>query len=133
MSRWAILVTDRQVLPVTSGNRLRILGILKALRELGWKVAVVGIPGIAPPNQIGRLVDTFTAVRADPFRGGELVSFNAAPFRRIVRRLSQSLRPSAVIAEYVWLAEALRDLPCLVRRIIDSHDVFHERTERFRA
>jgi glycosyltransferase involved in cell wall biosynthesis len=133
MSRCALLATDRELLPRTTGNRLRILGVIAALRVLGWKVVLIGIPGAAPLEQLRRLVDRFVAVHTPPFQGGELIRFDPTPFRRAVDRLARELKPSVAIAEYVWLAPALKGLPPLVRRVVDCHDVFHERTERFRA
>ncbi len=133
MSRWAILVTDRQLLPTISGNRLRILGILAALRSLGWKVALVGIHRIGPADQILRLVDLFVGVEASPFLGGRLERFDVRPFSRTLNRLVCKLRPSMVIAEYVWMAQALARVPICVRRVIDCHDLLHERTQRFSA
>jgi succinoglycan biosynthesis protein ExoO len=133
MSPCAILVTDRQLLPITTGNRLRILGVLNALRELGWTVVLVGIPEAAPGELLRPLVDDFVRVPAVPFLGGDITAFDARPFRRAVTRLARERRPSLVIAEYLWLAPVLSSLPRFVRRVIDCHDVFHERTERFVA
>ena len=133
MSRCAIVVTDRQLLPITSGNRLRILGVIAALRSLGWKVVLVGVAGVAPREQLRSLVDGFVCVDAAAFSGGDLARFDPRPFRRAVDRLARSLKPALVVAEYVWLAPALSRLPRFVRRIVDCHDLFHERTQRFAA
>jgi glycosyltransferase involved in cell wall biosynthesis len=133
MSRCAILVTDRQLLPITSGNRIRILGVIAALRALGWKVVLVARPDVAPPEQLRPLLDGFAAVNAPPFLGGDMARFDVAPFRRAVERLVHEVKPALVIAEYAWLAPALSRIPRFIRRVIDCHDVMHERTSRFHA
>jgi glycosyltransferase involved in cell wall biosynthesis len=129
----AVVVTDRELLPITTGNRLRILGVLAALRALGWKVVLVGVAGAAPPDALRALVDGFVAVDAPPFPGGDITRFDARAFRRVVERVVRQERALVVIAEYVWLAPVLERLPRLVRRVLDCHDVFHERTVRFKA
>jgi len=132
MMGYALLVTDRRLLPAWSGNRLRILGVIRALRALGWKVVLVGA-NLGPLEQLKPLVDGLFAVRARSFPGGDLATFDARPFRRAVDRAAAEVRPAVAIAEYAWLAPALRTLPRGVRRWVDCHDVLHERTARFRA
>jgi hypothetical protein len=109
MSPYAVLVTDRQLMPITSGNRLRILGLIRALRELGWKVALAALPGAAPLAQLRPLVDDLLLVPAQPFCGGHLDCFDARPFGTMVRRLAARVHPALAIAEYTWLAPALDD------------------------
>lgn len=133
MSRCAVLVTDRQLLPLVTGNRVRILGILAALRALGWRVVLVARPDAAPLAELRRRVDGFVAVSAPAFAGGDVDAFDPGPFRRAVERAVRTHGASIVIAQYVWLAPALARLPRFVRRVIDCHDLFHQRTERFRA
>ena len=41
MARWVVVVTDRQIAPPTRGARIRILGLLRGLRALGWSVALI--------------------------------------------------------------------------------------------
>jgi succinoglycan biosynthesis protein ExoO len=131
MQPWAILVTDRQLIPIWSGNRLRILHILGSFRQLGWGVALVALPDVAPPTQLKSLADEFICVRAPRFNGGDLEGFDPNPFRYAVNRLAARLRPIVVMAQYAWLAPALADLPRGIARWIDCHDLLHERTERF--
>jgi glycosyltransferase involved in cell wall biosynthesis len=130
---YAIFVTDVQLMPPVSGNRLRLLGFIRALRELGWKVALVAPPGAAPIEQLRLLVDDFLPVPARPFSGGYLCRFDASPFRCAVNGKAAKVRPLVAIAEYAWLGPALSDLPSDVERWIDCHDVLHERTQRFGA
>jgi hypothetical protein len=133
MSRCAVLVTDRQLLPIVTGNRVRILGILAALRALGWRVVLVARPDVAPLAELRRRVDGFVAVTGRAFAGGDVDAFDPGPFRRAVERAVRTHGASIVIAQYVWLAPALAHVPRFVRRVIDCHDLFYERTERFRA
>ena len=80
MTSWVVIVTDRQLLPLVSGNRLRILGLIRAFRELGWKVGLVTVRGAAAPEELRPLVDELLLVRAQPFRGGDFRSFDPGRF-----------------------------------------------------
>jgi glycosyltransferase involved in cell wall biosynthesis len=129
-NRWALVVTDRQLLPARTGNRIRILGLIRALRELGWAVALVICDG-ANRHGLELEVERVCVVRGLPFRGGDIATFDVGPFRRIVERVTAALRPALVIAEYAWMAPAMARLPRGALRVVDCHDVLHERTLRF--
>jgi GT2 family glycosyltransferase len=130
---WAIVVTDRPLFPALSGNRLRILGILRALRELGRRVALVCVAETGPHDRLVRLADQVVFVPAPGFSGGSLEQFDPTPFRHAVDRVAAAVRPDVAIAEYAWLAPALVALPRSTRRIVDCHDILSERTARFSA
>lgn len=132
MRPWAILVTDQRLVPPWGGNRVRIWGLIAALRNLGWRVALATIRS-NPPDQLRGRVDQVFYAPARPFAGGDLRAFDAEPYRHIVTEVSRALRPALAIAEYAWLTPALRDLPRGVLRWVDCHDILSERTLRFRA
>ncbi len=132
MGKYALVVTDRQLIPPWTGNRIRIHGLIRALRVAGWKVALVASnPG--PIEQLNSLVDDVVLVRADPFTTGDLSSFDARPFRRGVQYAASRFRPLVAIAEYAWLAPALGTLPRGIECWVDCHDLLHERVNRFGA
>jgi glycosyltransferase involved in cell wall biosynthesis len=132
MQPCALVVTDRELMPIVSGNRVRILATMSALRALGWSVTLVGIPTVEHSEALRSYVDGFVPVRGRAFAGGKITEFNAQPFCSAVRQASRTFRPSLIIAEYVWLATALTAAPSFIHRIVDCHDIFHERGERFR-
>jgi len=137
--RWMIFVTDVQLYPMVSGNRMRILSFIRVLRELGLKVALVAPANLAPAEQLRWMVDDFFPVPGRPFCGGRMAGFNVAPFRyavdkmleRVVAKGGASTLPVAAVAQYAWLGASLAGLPPGVSRWIDCHDLLHERTERF--
>ena len=45
----------------------------------------------------------------------------------------EHLRPVAVIAEYLWLSRCLEDLPQGIHRILDTHDLMHQRLLQYRG
>ena len=132
MMRYAVVLTDRRLVPAWDGNRLRILGLIRALRAVGCRVALVGA-NLGPVEALTPLVDRLVILRAPSFQGGDLASFDVGPFRRALQRVADELRPIVVIAEHAWLAPALLTLPHDVQRWVDCHDVLHERVELFRA
>jgi glycosyltransferase involved in cell wall biosynthesis len=127
---WALVVTDQLLVPPWGGNRVRILGIIRGLRRLGWRVALV-TAHLA--HELHGIVDEVVPVCGDPFRGGDLASFDAGPFRRAVAHVADRLEPSIAIAEYAWMAPTLLVLPKGVLRCVDCHDLLSERTVRFTA
>ena len=127
------MVTDRRLLPARRGNRMRILGMLRGLRALGWRVELICLPDAGSDDELRSEVDEVYRVRARPFDGGDVDCFDSRPFRWAVERVVAARRPKVVIAEYAWLAPTLGSLPRTVKRVVDCHDVFHERTNRFSA
>ena len=54
-------------------------------------------------------------------------------FCEFVRSRVEDLRPVAVIAEYLWLSRCLEGLPIEVHRILDMHDLMHQRLLQYRG
>ncbi len=54
-------------------------------------------------------------------------------FCEFVRCRVELLRPVAVIVEYLWLSRCLENLPTDVHRIIDTHDLMHQRLLQYRG
>jgi GT2 family glycosyltransferase/glycosyltransferase involved in cell wall biosynthesis len=127
------MAVDVLLAPMSSGNRLRIVGFLGALRRLGWRIGLVTVRDTAPLEQLRELVDEVSFVPARRFSGGPLASFDARPFRVAVTELAAKRQPAVVIAQYAWLGPALAELDPGVQRWIDCHDILHERTARFAA
>ncbi len=130
MRKYIIIVTDRQIYPARSGNKMRILGLIRALRLLGWSVALV-IPAACYHRKLHQETDRLFLVAAPSFASGDVLRYNFRPLSRAVRIAAKTLKPSAIIAEYAWLAPAARNVPPGVLRLVDCHDVLHERTDRF--
>jgi glycosyltransferase involved in cell wall biosynthesis len=130
--QYAVLVTDQCLVPPWGGNRVRIWGLIKALRHLGWSVALVTVRS-NPMDRLMGLVDQVFYVPATPFKGGDLRNFQIEPYRQVLAQVARALHPALAIAEYAWLAPALRSLPWSVLRCVDCHDIISERTARFCA
>jgi succinoglycan biosynthesis protein ExoO len=125
------VVTDRPLVPPWSGNRVRILGLMAALRAAGSRVALL-VNDRPAAYELRPAVDGIVVVRGRSYQGGDpALEFDVRPFRRAVRDVAAELAPWAAIAEYAWLAPALADVPVGTARWVDCHDVLHERTSRF--
>jgi succinoglycan biosynthesis protein ExoO len=125
-------VTDRRLIPATGGNRQRILGLIRAVRALDWRVALIVTTANAD-SELRAEVDELFAVEAASFPGGDPRRFDARPFCRELERVVSARRPAVVIAEYAWLAPVFSSIPREIPRWIDCHDLLHERTARFQA
>ncbi len=131
-SPYIIIITDRQVLPPWGGNSFRILELIQSLRVSGWRVALI-CAEVGANYQLKAEVEHLVVIKAPIYLGGELDAFDVEPFRRALEKLASKLRPAIVIAEYVWLAPAMRSLQDGIARWVDCHDLLHERTARFRT
>ena len=132
MSACAIIVTDQRLLPPWGGNRVRILGVIRSLRDSGWRVFLV-TSQFDVGEELQQLVDEVILVHGRSFQGGEVRGFDVGPFRKAVSKAAARIKPSVVLAEYAWLAPSMMSLPKEILRCIDCHDILSERTERFRA
>jgi glycosyltransferase involved in cell wall biosynthesis len=132
MTPYAVLLTDQCLVPPWGGNRVRIWGIIRALRDLGWRVALVTVRS-NPVDFLLELVDRVFYVPVAAYPGGDLRAYNVEPYQRVLAEVARTVRPALAIAEYAWLAPALRWLPRSVLRCVDCHDILSERTARFRA
>src|SRR4030095_11663492 len=101
----AVVVTDRPLFPPWTGNRVRILGLLRALRALGWMGALVS-PETESSEALRLEVDRLDLVRAATFQRGDVGAFDFRPFRAVTRRVVASVRPAVVVAEYAWMVPA---------------------------
>src|SRR4051812_11428216 len=115
MNTVAVVLTDRQILPANKGNRIRIIGLIRALRTLGWTVALISSE-TAAGEQLKREVDHLFLVRAASFNGGDIGKFSVTAFQRALDRVVSLLAPAVVIAEYAWMAPAFRRIPDLILR-----------------
>jgi succinoglycan biosynthesis protein ExoO len=84
-------------------------------------------------RELERQVDRLYVIRASPFPGGNVGEFDVAPFRAAVEKIVPALGAALLIAEYAWLAPAMQRVPRGTRRLVDCHDVLHQRTARFTA
>jgi succinoglycan biosynthesis protein ExoO len=130
--RIAVIVTDRQIMPPIRGNRVRILATIRALRALGWRIVVITCQG-GRGNGLELEVDRIHPIAASPFPGGDVARFDVRPFRAAVDAVVAAVAPALLIAEYAWLAPALAGVSGGITRLVDCHDVLHERTSRFTA
>jgi hypothetical protein len=132
VTKTAVLVTDRQLLPARRGNVIRIVGMLRSLRALGWRVVLICLSSAGSDDALREEADEIFRVRARAFDGGEVAAFDSRPFQSAVEWVVAARRPQLVITEYAWLAPALTRLRT-VKRVVDCHDVLHQRTSRFDA
>jgi glycosyltransferase involved in cell wall biosynthesis len=128
---WIVFVTDRRLMPPRRGNVVRMLEMMAAVRRGGFRVAAV-VPDGAGRAGLEQHVDTIIAVAGPTFGKGRPAAFDASHFRAATREAVRRLQPVGVIVEYAWLAPCLADIGPAVLRIVDSHDLFHERTTRFK-
>jgi GT2 family glycosyltransferase/glycosyltransferase involved in cell wall biosynthesis len=131
VNRNVVLATDRQLLPSWTGNRVRILGLMRHLRALGLRIIVVATPQVGPLSELRHHCDGFVRVRARAFVGGDIDRFDPRPFRRAVEGAVRKFHAEIVVAEYAWLAPVFARLGPNVARWVDCHDLLHERTNRF--
>lgn len=68
---------------------------------------------------------------AASFAGGEVKAFNSQPFVAAVADACHRYHPDIAIAVYAWLAPCLAATPESCVRVVDTHEVLHDRTTSF--
>jgi glycosyltransferase involved in cell wall biosynthesis len=141
MTTTVIVVTERALVPPTSGNDRRIIDLMWSLQQGGYSIVL-----LAPPIRgriLGRLsavhrtlqlrwsVDHLVPVEARRFSGGSPAAYDWSPFVPALARAVEQFDPVAVIAEYCWLAPVLDAVSNGALKTVDTHDLMHARLERF--
>jgi glycosyltransferase involved in cell wall biosynthesis len=132
MKQTLIVVTDQRLLPPWGGNRVRTLGVIRALRALDWRVVLVTLRCNSSPELL-EIADRVYFVPAAPFMGGNVDGFAVEAFRDVVTAAACEERARVVIVNYAWMTPALVSLPKRVLRCVDCHDILSERTARFQV
>jgi hypothetical protein len=121
-----VVITDRALWPCNSGNRLRIIGLLKTLKALGCRTILIASHS-SNIGALGAIVDDLHLVDLAPFMGGDPAHFDCSPFVATLTAVLSREQPRAVVVEYLWLAPLLDHCQDFITRAVDAHDVFHER------
>lgn len=154
MGKRVLIVSPTPTHPQTAGNRSRILTFAESFRTLGhgvdfvhlrmetgderalrayWGTGYHAVPYSRPRNRMGSLrrrLASLTgnsawryAYRVDDWYDPALSDY--------VRDLNRGARYDAVIVEYVFLSKVLDVFDKGVRKILDTHDVFTLRHQRY--
>ena len=146
--------------PPGAGNELRIFNLVRYLRRAGFRVAYLYCPlngrGVTGKQklEIEKYVDFFRQVdgvarekallgssplqnllhksREPELRGVEEREecFCPAAMLNAFDEMVRELKPSIVIAQYVWMSRLLKILPQGILKVIDLHDKFSDKREK---
>jgi succinoglycan biosynthesis protein ExoO len=128
MSEWVVVATERNVWPPQHGCDARIARMLRGWRACGLKTCLVGSSGTTV-GQAADLVDDLVLVGGGPSWDSfmDLDLFDFWPYLNPVAKACERHKASAVVAEYIWMVAALRDVGHGVVRVVDTHDLMHRR------
>lgn len=136
-----VVVTDRILFPAREGSLVRIVALVRALKQAGFRVVLIArraawrrfprMPGPRSTLASWRLADAFVSVDAPAFTSGSPMAFDFRPYADALDRAITRHRPVAVIAEYLWLAPCLDVVPEGILRVVDTHDVMHVRSAMY--
>lgn len=122
----ALAILDRDFRTPFKGSRVRISRLVEGLRRLGYRMVYVAPDRIWIDPLIGP-DDLVFRTSATPFSGGRLARFEPTPYESAIARACLEARPDLALAEYAWLAPALAWVRPRCPRLVDAHDVLHER------
>lgn len=128
--------------PRNQGNAMRIHALCRNLQLLGHRVHFLyhpleGLNGVQR-EQMSACWDGFHAlssVRPIPAvadAGHALDDWYDPQLGKLAQRLHARWRFDAVVVNYVWLSGVLQELPAMLPKVIDTHDVFGDRRLAFR-
>ena len=126
-----LITTDIALYPADSGCRVRIINLIKSLRHLGFSVVLITseIPKMGARFKHKMLVDKLITVDSRGFGTGSPFNFDCSPFCNAVEKAVAEFDPTAVIAEYIWMAPCLDKVTNKAIKMIDTHDVMHVRKD----
>jgi polysaccharide biosynthesis protein PslH len=145
LQRW-LVVTPVATHPTTQGNSARIVALCTALRTLGHQVHLLyfALEGITPAQHLEMALAwdgldvlapppraTTSAAAADGAMG--IDDWYHPVLGQRAAALHRHLPFDAVLVNYVWMSAVFEALPRDVLRVLDTHDVFGNRAERFAA
>lgn len=124
-----VIVTERQLVPVSEGTRARIVTLIRSLRALGFLVVLVTRrpSGRVAAVQMRWLADRLVVVDSNGFGGGSPSAYDCTPFFGPLRSVVERFGPVAVIAEYLWMAPCLDAVDNGALRFVDTIDLMHLR------
>jgi hypothetical protein len=137
-----LIFTPTPTHPPIQGNRQRVFDICRALRSIGVKLTVLyyATESIAA-GEARRMREAWGDVRIVFPRGvvhkHSLVRYPAIDdwydesITQEVQKLCAERNFDVCIVNYVWYSKLFEALPSSVVRVIDTHDVFGGRSERF--
>lgn len=150
-----LLISPIPTHPPTAGNRVRLLRLAQAMSDMGHELVLAHIE--REPGD-GEAMREYWGARYHPVRYPADRSFRPSLTRRVLKRLklvnpynyrlddfyrssvdaqlqtlAAQLMPDVVWVEYVFMSAALLNFPNSVVKVIDTHDVFTDRYQRFLA
>lgn len=156
MSKKILIISPTPSHPQTAGNRSRILSFAESFRSLGHEVDFVCLGMESGDEQALRAYwgDRYHSVpytrprnrlRALRRRAGRLLGYDDWRYTcgvddwydpalgEAVQALHRARAYDTVVAEYVFLSKVLEGFDGQVRKVLDTHDVFTRRHERYLA
>jgi hypothetical protein len=128
--------------PRNQGNAARIHALCRSLQLLGYRVHFLYHPleglSAVQREQMTACWDGFHAlpgvrpIPATADAGHALDDWYDPALGTFARRLQAQWRFDAVLVNYVWMSGVLEQLPDMLPKIIDTHDVFGDRQRAFR-
>ncbi len=137
-----LVFTPTPTHPPIQGNRQRVLDICRAIQSMGADITLLyyATEGLHPSEarQMREMWRNFEVVFPRSFAPqNSLVRYPAIDdwydesIGRAATRLSAQRRFDACIVNYAWYSKLFESLPRDIVRIIDTHDVFGDRAQRF--
>jgi glycosyltransferase involved in cell wall biosynthesis len=141
-----LMITSNRFWLERGGSQRRIASLVRALTGAGSTVHVCFAGSLTPDDEtaIRGITGAIGRIEAAPSPPGHtaqpdapLASFACDAVRRRVHALIDKLRPDVALVQFIRLAYTVEGLGPEARArtvlAIDTHDVMHERCERFRA
>lgn len=138
-----LMVTFNRLLPADQGNARRIMQLVALYERQGWEVDLLyhAEEGHDPTLSRG-LAARFGLVRVQSSRAPKpieqpahvcpLLDWYDPRLEDTARRMHRLRGYQAVHVNYVWYTPLLEAFDGSVRKVLDSHDVFADRAERYR-
>lgn len=150
-----LIISDMPLFPQVAGNRARMLNMFDHLREVNADLHFIHLNRIAGDSQ--RMADYFqgqfheicyvkqsnpnslsffqkidSKLRRDSYAYNQFIddSYDDTINQQILK-ISDDVKPDIVLVEYVMMTKVLRHIDASIHTIVDTHDVFANRYQKF--
>jgi glycosyltransferase involved in cell wall biosynthesis len=129
MNHRLLLITDRDLDDIWKGNTTRIRNLIQTFSFMQYDIAVI-CANLSPNDELRIVCKEVITIEQSFFEKGCLENFSPAEYGQAAAAISCRFQPSIIIAEYAWMALCFDFIKFPCTKVIDTHDILHEHTQR---
>lgn len=125
-----IIISPIVLYPIKGGGATRILQMVSFLKSNGYDVTLISVDPHVNKGFLEKYADQ-VVLHPNPIKrksSSFLMRQVCEDFNEVIKLVVSKINPIAIIGNFAWMAESFIDLPDNILKIIDAHDVQHQRS-----